>query len=43
MSMTEKSGSPSSRYSLTLDAWAVIVALALALLVRLDILKNVQW
>jgi hypothetical protein len=29
--------------SLSLDVWAVIVALALALAVRFDILKNVPW
>jgi len=28
---------------LSLDAWAVIVAFALALAVRLDIFKKVQW
>jgi hypothetical protein len=27
----------------SLDAWAVIVALVLALAVRFDILKNVPW
>jgi hypothetical protein len=29
--------------SLSLDTWAVIVALVLALAVRFDILKNVPW
>jgi hypothetical protein len=29
--------------SLSLDTWAVIVALLLALAVRFDILKNVPW
>jgi hypothetical protein len=29
--------------SLSLDTWAVIAALALALAVRFDILKNVSW
>jgi hypothetical protein len=28
---------------LSLDTWAVIVALVLALMVRFDILKNVPW
>jgi len=28
---------------LSLDAWAVIVAMVLALAVRLDVLKNVPW
>jgi hypothetical protein len=36
---------PSSTGSswLSLDVWAVIVALILALAVRFDILKNVPW
>jgi|HubBroStandDraft_5_1064220.scaffolds.fasta_scaffold80197_1 hypothetical protein len=29
--------------SLSLDTWAVIAALVLALAVRFDILKNVSW
>jgi hypothetical protein len=29
--------------SISLDAWAVIAALVLALAVRFDILKNVSW
>ena len=29
--------------SLSLDTWALIVALALALAVKFDILKNVPW
>jgi hypothetical protein len=29
--------------SLSLDTWAVIVALGLALAVRFDIFKNVPW
>ncbi len=29
--------------SLSLDTWAVIVALVLALAVRFDVLKNVPW
>lgn len=42
---TEKSATtpPSMSNSLSLDAWAVIVALALALAVRFDILANVPW
>jgi hypothetical protein len=35
--------SSSNRSWLSLDVWAVIVALVLALAVRLDILKNVPW
>lgn len=35
---------PASKdYSLSLDTWAVVVALLLALAVRFDILKNVPW
>ena len=33
----------SKEISLSLDTWAVIVALALALAVRFDILNNVPW
>lgn len=31
------------RLRLSLDGWAVLVALSLALLVRLDLLKKVPW
>ncbi|MGA6980013.1 MAG: hypothetical protein WCC95_04670 [Candidatus Sulfotelmatobacter sp.] len=42
---TEKSNGTSSNDSawFSLDTWAVIAALALALAVKLDILKNVSW
>ena len=42
---TDKSAKTSSKQSnwLSLDTWAVLVALALALAVRFDILKNVPW
>ena len=41
---TDKSATPSNRSSsLSLDTWAVIAALLLALAVRFDILKNVSW
>ena len=42
---TDKSAiTPSSTSnSLSLDIWAVIVALVLALAVRFDILRNVPW
>ena len=41
---TDKSAVPSGRASrLSLDVWAVIVALILALAVRFDIIKNVPW
>jgi hypothetical protein len=37
------SGSASKESFLSLDVWAVIVALALALAVRFEIVKNVPW
>jgi hypothetical protein len=40
---TDTSTASSKRISLSLDAWAVIVALILALAVRFDVLKNVPW
>jgi hypothetical protein len=42
---TDKSTVASSNrsFSLSLDTWAVIAALLLALAVRFDILKNVSW
>lgn len=43
MSTTNNATSPGKSFSLALDTWAVIVALLVALAVRLDILKNVAW
>jgi hypothetical protein len=43
MSTQKNSTSSAKRNSLSLDTWAVIVALLLALAVRFDILKNVSW
>jgi hypothetical protein len=43
MSTAEKSTSSRKRNSVSLDTWAVIVALVLAMLVRFDILKDVPW
>jgi hypothetical protein len=43
MSTPDNSTSSSKSYSLSLDTWAVIVALFAALAVRLDVLKNVPW
>ena len=34
---------PRKGLSLSLDSWAVIIALALALAVKFDLLKNVTW
>jgi hypothetical protein len=44
MSTDKSTATPSSRSAaLSLDTWAVIAALLLALAVRFDILKNVPW
>jgi hypothetical protein len=43
MATTQNSSSPGKGSLLSLDTWAVIVALVLALAVRFDILKNVPW
>lgn len=40
---TDKSTIASKGTLLSLDTWAVIAALILALAVRFDILKNVPW
>ena len=34
---------PTRRFSLSLDVWAVILSLALALLVRTNLIKTVAW
>ena len=34
---------PISKFSLSLDVWAVILSLALALLVRVGLIKTVSW
>jgi hypothetical protein len=39
----QKHSTSSGRNSLSLDTWAVVVALLLALAVKFDILKNVSW
>jgi hypothetical protein len=41
--MPDKSPLPSARFTLALDTWAVLLALALALAVRFDLLKKVPW
>jgi hypothetical protein len=43
MSTAENSHSSSKHNSVSLDTWAVIAALLLALAVKFDILKNVSW
>lgn len=40
---TEKATTSRAGISLSLDTWAVIAALVLALAVRFDVLKNVVW
>jgi hypothetical protein len=40
---TKNTTAPGKRPSLSLDAWAVIVALVLALIVKLDIFRGVPW
>lgn len=37
------SGSPATRRWLSLDSWAVLLALAAAALVKLHILNTVKW
>jgi hypothetical protein len=44
MSAKTSTNTPASKQTLfSLDTWAVIVALVLALAVKFDILKNVPW
>jgi len=44
MSSDTSATTPSSKgTSLSLDAWALIVALLLALAVKFDIFKNIPW
>jgi hypothetical protein len=40
---TEKYSRIANSFVLSLDAWAVLVALAIALAVRFDLLKKVPW
>ena len=35
--------SSTKRFSLSLDVWAVVLSLALALLVRVGLIKTVAW
>jgi hypothetical protein len=43
MSPTDNNSKPGNRRPLSLDTWAVIIALLLALAVRFDLVKNVPW
>jgi hypothetical protein len=40
---TEATGKRESRWKLSLDTWAVVVALVLAALVRAGVLKHIPW
>lgn len=37
------SSSPAKRFSLSPDVWAVLLSFALALLVRIGLIKSVSW
>jgi hypothetical protein len=39
----EAAGKSPSRWRLSLDTWAVVVALLLALLVRTGVFKHIPW
>jgi hypothetical protein len=39
----EPAGKAENRWKLSLDTWAVVVALLLALLVRTGVLKHIPW
>jgi hypothetical protein len=43
MSSPKKENNEHESFRLSLDAWAVIAALILALAIRLDLLKRVPW
>jgi hypothetical protein len=43
MSAEVVAGKPGSRWKLSLDTWAVLVAFLLALLVRVGVFKHVPW
>jgi hypothetical protein len=43
MSSVLAEGKSASRWKLSLDTWAVLVALLLAVLVRTGVLKHIPW
>ena len=43
MSKELSAGKSGSRWKLSLDTWAVVVALLLALLVRTGVFKHIPW
>ena len=43
MSAAGQAGKTASRWKLSVDGWAVLVALVLALLVRTGVFKHIPW
>jgi hypothetical protein len=43
MSAEAEAGKTGDRWKLSLDTWAVVVALLLALLVRTGVFKHIPW
>ena len=43
MSTDERVATAGSRWKLSLDTWAVILALAAALLIRAGVFKHIPW
>jgi hypothetical protein len=43
MSAEVEAGKTASRWKLSLDTWAVLLAFLLALLVRIGVFKHVPW
>jgi hypothetical protein len=43
MSAEVEAGKTGSRWKLSLDTWAVLVAFLLALLVRVGVFKHIPW
>jgi hypothetical protein len=43
MNAVAEAGKRGSRWKLSLDTWAVLVALLLAVLVRTGVLKHIPW
>lgn len=43
MSTTGSAGATKTRWRLSLDSWAVLLAFALALLIRAGVVKHIPW
>jgi hypothetical protein len=43
MGAKAKAGTKESRWKLSLDSWAVVLALLAALLIRVGVFKHVPW